>query len=213
MEQPTTLHWHSATHDYSAMLEADLFGGWTLITSSGAHAGGAGRVRRKQFASFAEGEAALRRLRKRHRHGGDALCGGAFSALASLDPHGRDARAATANALARVFERWGLSVTEQAGLLRVGGKDMERYLDGHPLADDAGLLARVADVMAIHKVLRLRFADDTAGMRAWLRRPCASLEQDTPLARMLAIPDGLAGVRQGMERAADTARGCRASAA
>lgn len=201
-----TFHWHSPTHDYSAMLEADLFGGWTLVTSSGAHQGGVGRLRRKQFASYAEGVAALRRLRRRHRLGGDALCGGTFTAIANLDPRGTDHRAASANAVARVFAGWGLAVAEQAALLGIGIKDMERYLDGLPLANDAALLGRVADILAIHKVLRLRYGGDATRSRAWLREPCVVLGGRAPLAWLLANPSGLAAARRDLEREADAAR-------
>ncbi len=201
-----TLHWHTATHDYSAMLTPDLFGDWVLITTSGARGGGAGRVHSKQVASYGNGMQALQALRQRYRRQGRQLCAATFSEISRFD--GPEAREAWASALRRVFENWALTVEEQAGLLGIGERALRRYLDGAPLENDASLLARAGHVLAINKALRLRLGRNAEAMRAWLNRPCQHLGQHSPLQVMHGSAAGLARLRAALEHAMDCSRGC-----
>lgn len=208
MEQPLTLRWQSAEHYYTAMLTPDLFGGWMLVTDSGSRTGRSGRVQRKPLPSYAKGLDAIQQLRHRRRREGYELCGGSFAGFERFDPHDPDLRGAETNALLRLFEVWGLGVAEQAALLGVDAKTLAGYLDGRPLADDPALLARANHLLAIHKVLRLRYANDREIIRAWLRQPCPRLGEHFPLYAMLDGPDGLAALRRRLEQEADAFRGC-----
>jgi uncharacterized protein (DUF2384 family) len=208
MEQPITLRWKSEERYCSAMLTPDLFGGWTLVTSSGARDGRGGRAHEKPVDSYQKGLENLRQLRHRRRHEGYELCGGGFAEFDGLDPHGGDLRAAESNALLRVFELWQLAPDEQANLLRVDARALNGYLDGRPLADDAELLARVGHVLAVHKVLRLRYGERPDFIREWLRLPNVGLDGRRPLDMMLGSPDGLADLRLHLDREKSALRTC-----
>lgn len=205
-----TLHWHAPNRDYTAILAPDLFGDWMLITTSGSREGGAGRVRRAPVASHAEGVDALRRLRHRLRRAGYDLCGSAFTELPSLDPKDAEARAARTEALGRIFDLWDVDLPERAALLGVDARHMAPYLEGRPLPDDPRLLARSGHLLAIQKVLRLSYGRDVETLRAWLRRPCGRLGENSPLDVMRRSDADLAWLRQHLEREADMARACGA---
>lgn len=204
-----TLHWHTETHDYSALLTPDLFGEWTLITTSGSRLGGSGRMHRKHVESYGKGMQALRALRQRYRRQGRQLCAAAFSEIHRFD--GPEARDAWADALGRVSLNWALTRAEQARLLGIDERTLNRYLGRAALPDDAAFIARVGHVLAIHKALRLRLGQDVEAVRAWLRRPSTSLDQRIPLDVMCRSDSALAGLRAALEHAMDTARCCRRS--
>jgi hypothetical protein len=194
MEQPMTLHWHSPTRDYSAMLTADLFGGWMLITTSGSRQGGTGSLRRKALSSYDEGLKALRALRHRHRREGREVCGTSFFELPRYDSAAPESRAALVAALTRVFELWGLSEAEAAALLGIEAGRLARYLEGTPLPADASWFVRAGHVLAINKALRLRLGTRAGAVQAWLRSPCAQTGDLAPLAAMSAGEIGRAHV-------------------
>lgn len=208
MEQPITLRWKSEERYCSAMLTPDLFGGWVLVTSSGAREGRGGRVHQKPVENYETGLENLRQLRHRRRHEGYDLCDGGFAEFERFDPHGRDLRAAESNALQRVFEVWQLSPAEEAALLGIDVRTLNGYLDGRPLADNPALLARVGHLLAIHKVLRLRYGERPDFIREWLRLPNVRLDGNRPLAMMLAGPDGLAEMRRHLDVETGKLRTC-----
>ena len=208
MEQPLTFRWRSTEAYYTAMLTPDLFGGWTLVTASGARAGKAGRVQQKPLPNYEKGLDAIRQLRHRRRREGYELCGTGFAEFQCLDPRSADLRSAETQALLRLFDVWQLSREEQTTLLGIDARALESYLDGRPLADDAVLLGRVAHLLAINKVLRLRYGDQPDFLPEWIRLPNAKLAGHRPLDIMLASREGLVAMRRHLDREACKFRTC-----
>lgn len=208
MTQPISLRWQSASRYHTAVLAPDLFGEWVLMTTSGDSEQGAGRIRQRTLQDYAEGVEAIRRLRHKRRVEGFECHEAAFSALDHLEAHHAEVRAAGALALVRLFRDWAVDATTQAALLGLDGQGLERLLDGAALADEPNLLARARHLLAINKVLRLRFAGDVEVLRDWLRQPCHALGETTPLAAMQMSLDSLASLRTRLGEASDHARGC-----
>lgn len=208
MEQPLTFRWQTAENYYTAILTPDLFGGWMLVTASGARVGKAGRVHQKVLPSYEKGLDEIRQLRRRRRREGYELCGAGFAEFQSYDPHGADLRSAETLALLRLFESWQLSREEQAGLLGIDARALDGYLDGRPLADDAVLLGRVAHLLAINKVLRLRYGQRPGFPREWIRSPSERLAGRRPLDLMLESREGLAALRRHLDEEAGKFRTC-----
>lgn len=208
MEQPLTYRWQNADNYYTAMLTPDLFGGWTLVTATGSRAGKAGRVQQKVLPNYEQGLEAIRQLRHRRRKEGYELCGTGFAEFQRFDPRSTDLRSAETHALLRLFDAWQLEREEQAGLLGIDARTLDGYLDGRPLANDAVLLDRVGHLLAIHKVLRLRYGERPDFLAEWLRLPNARLEGRRPLDLMLASREGLAALRRHLDRQAVQFRGC-----
>ncbi len=208
MKQPLSLRWQSSSRYHTAILTPDLFGGWVLVTTSGSRVGRGGRMRQLPLRDYAQGLEALRRLRHQRRLEGYVCRGAAFSGLDHLDVHDADVRAAGALALLRVFRAWDVDEAEQATLLGLGQKALGSLLDGCVLADEPELLGRTRHLLAINKVLRLRFGNDADALRAWLRRPCPNLNGQAPLPAMLASLASLARLRDQLSHASDRARTC-----
>ena len=208
MEQPLTFRWQNADSYYTAMLTPDLFGGWTLVTASGAREGKAGRVQQKVLPNYEKGLDAIRQLRHRRRREGYELCGTGFAEFRRFDPHSSDLRTAETQALLRLFDAWQLSREEQAGLLGIDARTLDGYLDGRPLADDAVLLGRVAHLLAINKVLRLRYGERPDFLREWVRLPNVKLAGRRPLDLMMASREALAALRQHLDEQAGQFRVC-----
>jgi len=208
MEQPLTFRWQNAENYYTAMLTPDLFGGWTLVTASGARAGKAGRVQQKPLPNYEKGLDAISQLRHRRRREGYELCGTGFAEFQRFDPHSVDLRSAETLALLRLFGAWQLSREEQATLLGIDARSLDGYLDGRPLADDTVLLSRVANLLAINKVLRLRYGERPEFLHEWVRLPNVKLEGRRPLDVMMASREGLAAMRRHLDEEAGKFRGC-----
>jgi hypothetical protein len=208
MEQPLTYRWQNADNYYTAMLTPDLFGGWTLVTSSGARAGKSGRVSQKPLPSYEKGVDTLRQLRHRRRREGYELCGAGFAEFRRLDPRSTELRSAETQALLRLFDFWKLSREEQLTLLDIDARALEGYLDGRPLADDAVLLSRVANLLAINKVMRLRYGERPDFLQEWVRLPNTKLAGRRPLDVMMESREGLAAIRQYLDREAGKFRSC-----
>jgi hypothetical protein len=208
MEQPLTYRWQNAENYYTAMLTPDLFGGWTLVTASGARLGKAGRVHQKPLPSYEQGLDAIRQLRHRRRREGYELCGAAFAEFQRFDPRSVDLRSAETQALLRLFDAWQLTREEQSNLLGIDARSLDGYLDGRPLADDTVLLDRVANLLAIHKVLRLRYAEQPDFLQEWVRLPNVKLAGHRPLDLMMASREGLSAMRQHLDQEAGKFRVC-----
>lgn len=203
MDQPLTLHWQSAEAYYTALLTPDLFGGWVLIVASGKRDGRAGRVQHKPMATYAKGLDFIRKLRRRKRLEGYALCGTGFMELEDLDPHSPGNRSAETGALLRVFKHWRLAPDEAACLLAVSRPEIDEYLDGGILPDLQTVLDRAHHLLAVHKALRHLFAGDQRLARRWLGEANARFDGAPPLQVMLSGLDGLALVRSYLEHEAD----------
>ncbi len=202
-----SLRWQSSSRYHTAMLTPDLFGEWVLVTTSGSRVGKGGRLRQQPLRDYEQGLEALRRLRHRRRLEGYVCREAAFSSLDHLDVHDADVRAANTLSLLRIFRAWDVDEAEQAALLGLDLKALGSLLDGCTLADDPELLTRSRHLLAINKVLRLRFGHDAEALRTWLRRP-ANLNDPSPLAAMLASLVSLARLRDQLCQASDLARGC-----
>lgn len=207
MNEPLTLHWDSPERHHSAMLMPDLFGGWVLVTTSGER-DRAGRMHRRQLQSYEEGMEALRQLRHRRRSEGCALRSASFTAFNALDGHAEEVRSAETDALLRLFATWGLSPEEQSALTGLDQRALGKLQDGHALRDDSDLLSRINHLLAINKVLRLRFGQDNALKQAWLQQPCSALGGRSPLDVMRSSSEALAALRLRLGEETDQARGC-----
>lgn len=212
MEQPLTYRWQNAENYYTAMLTPDLFGGWTLVTSSGNRMGKSGRVHEKPLSSYEKGLDAIRQLRHRRRREGYELCGAGFAEFSRFDPRSVDLRSAETQALLRLFDAWDVSREEQGGLLAIEARTLDGYLDGRPLADDAVLLGRVANLLAINKVLRLRYGEQPDFLREWLRLPNPKLDGQRPLDLMMRSREGLLALRRHLDQEAGKFRVCKKAA-
>lgn len=211
MEQPLTYRWQNAENYYTAMLTPDLFGGWTLVTASGARTGKTGRVHQKPLPDYEKGLDAIRQLRHRRRKEGYELCGAAFAEFKRFDPRSVDLRSAETQALLRLFDAWQLNRDEQAALLDIDARSLDGYLDGRPLADDSVLLGRVAHLLAINKVLRLRYGAQPDFLQEWVRLPNAKLDGRRPLDVMMASREGLVALRRHLDQEAGKFRVCSKS--
>ena len=91
--------------------------------------------------------------------------------VAAADLHGNDARSRLARMVTKLFERWGLSLPEQAGLLGLSVSNrasIARYRAGEPLADSRDLLDRVGCLLGIHKTLRIMFPQNRELAYRWM---------------------------------------------
>ena len=203
MEQPITLHWQSKDAYYTAVLTPDLFGSWVLITAGGKRDARAGRVQHKPVSSYDNGLQTLNDLRKKRRKEGFTLCATGFMELNDFDPHSLASRNAETNAVLRAFRNLSIPIEQQAVLLDVPMAAIDAYQDGHVIADDWLLLARVRLIMAIHKALHLLFAGAPQRAKEWMRTPHPRFDQAQPLDLMLSSLDGLKIVRRYLEGEVD----------
>lgn len=208
MEQPLTYRWQNADNYFTAMLTPDLFGSWTLVTSSGSRVGKSGRVQQKVLASYEKGLDAIFQLRHRRRQEGYELCTTGYAEFQRFDPRSVDIRTAKTQAVLRLFDAWQLTRDEQACLLGIDIRSLEGYLDGRPLANDSVLLSRVANLLAINKVLRLRYGECPDFRREWLRLPNARMEGRSPLDIMMESRAGLVDLRKHLDQQAGQFRAC-----
>lgn len=208
MKSPLTLRWNSASRYHTAMLTPDLFGGWVLVTTSGSHGKGAGRVRQQPLEDYQQGVEAIRRLRHRRRLEGCDFTEAGFTPLPQLDPHDTDLRGAESDALARLFLSWNATEAEQAALLGLSARQLAELKDGIPLPESPETLTRAGHLLAINKSLRLRFGADVEAARTWLRLERKELGGRTPLTAMLESLADLALIRRHLARESDLARGC-----
>lgn len=211
MEQPITLHWQTSERFHTAFLTPDLFGGWVLVTSSGALTGRGGRIHQKPLATYDQGLTAIQQMRQRRRREGYVLSQAGFTEILPLPPQGFELRSAETEALHRLFEIWALTANEQQTLLGIDHGEHEHFLDGVPFAAESLPLLRAGHLLAIHKVLRLRLGGETRLIRAWLRRPSASLDGQTPVERMSLSLEALADLRHHLGYESDMNRSAQCS--
>jgi Antitoxin Xre/MbcA/ParS C-terminal toxin-binding domain/Antitoxin Xre-like helix-turn-helix domain len=113
-----------------------------------------------------------------------------------------EARGRLARMVVRLFEHWGLSLPEQAGLLGLSISNrasIARYRAGAPLADSRDLLDRVSCLLGIHKTLRILFPHNRDLAYRWMSSFNRRLQQrpvDLVLHRGF---EGLIAVRRYLE--------------
>lgn len=95
-----------------------------------------------------------------------------------------EARRAIVDAIFALFDRWHLHEINQAQLLGLSSiSDMKQY--EFP-ADDAVVLTRMGDLLAIDRALLKYFPYQPTARDLWITIPKDSLGGDTPLAIMLS---------------------------
>lgn len=97
-------------------------------------------------------------------------------------------RAALARVVCGLFDHWGLTQREAAGLLGLSTANrstLAGYRRGKPLAPNRDLLDRVGHLLGIHKSLRILFPHDRALAYAWPKTPNTRLDGATPVEHML----------------------------
>ena len=93
---------------------------------------------------------------------------------ATVDLRTTESRSALAKIVTRLFDRWELTLAEQAGLLGLSTTNrasIARYRAGEPLADSRDLLDRVSCLLGIHKVLRILFPHNRELVYRWMSAP------------------------------------------
>ena len=103
---------------------------------------------------------------------------------AAVNPRSREGRAALAGMIVRLFELWGLNPQEQTALLGLAGGSrmtLARYRKGEPLADNRDLLDRAANLLGIHRSLRILFPKNRSLAYKWPTTPNRAFEGRTPV--------------------------------
>lgn len=115
-----------------------------------------------------------------------ALKGNAAKAKTAVkkDPRSREGRIALAKMVINLFDLWQLSTQEQMVLLGFSeGSRMTltRYRKGDPLADNRDLLDRVANLLAIHRSLRILFPHNREIIYRWMTAGNKAFEGKSPV--------------------------------
>ena len=101
-----------------------------------------------------------------------------------INPRTRDGRVSLAKMIMKLFDLWGLSPKEQMGLLGLSeGSTMSltRYRKGDPLADNRDILDRVANLLSIHRSLRILFPQNRELVYKWPTTPNRAFEGLSPV--------------------------------
>jgi Protein of unknown function (DUF2384) len=109
--------------------------------------------------------------------------------------HDRDSRQRLAGMLARLFDHWQLSSSEQAGLLGLSPNNrstLARYRRGEPLADSRDLIERAGHLLGIHQSLRILFPHDRDLAYRWMSVPNRRFEGRRPVD--VAVEHGFEGL-------------------
>jgi len=102
----------------------------------------------------------------------------------TVNPRSREGRVALAGMVIRLFELWGLSSQDQMALLGLAeGSRMTlaRYRKGEPLADNRDLLDRAANLLSIHRALRILFPKNRDLAYRWPTTPNRAFEGRAPV--------------------------------
>lgn len=117
------------------------------------------------------------------------------SAMSALDPRAREGRVSLAKMVTKLFDLWQLSTEDQVALLGLAeGSRMSltRYRKGEPLADNRDLLDRVANLLAIHRSLRILFPQNRDLAYKWPTTPNRVFEGLSPV--QIVRRDGFLGL-------------------
>ncbi len=93
-------------------------------------------------------------------------------------------RAALAKMVTKLFDLWNLHVEEQMALLGLSEnsrRSLAQYRKGNPLADRRDLLDRVANLLAIHRSLRILFPRNGELIYKWLKIPNRTFGGSSPV--------------------------------
>ncbi len=100
------------------------------------------------------------------------------------NPRSREGRVAFAKMVSRLFALWNLSTKDQMALLGLSeGSRMSltRYRKGAPLADNRDLLDRVANLLSVHRSLRILFPQNRDLVYKWPTTPNRFFEGRSPV--------------------------------
>jgi hypothetical protein len=101
-----------------------------------------------------------------------------------LDPHSRPGRIGLSKMIIALFGHWQLGARDQMALLGLseGSRTtLMRYKRGEPLADQRDLLDRVADLLAIHRSLRILFPENRDLAYRWPTMENKVFENKSPV--------------------------------
>lgn len=101
-----------------------------------------------------------------------------------IDPRSREGRISLAKMVMRLFDLWGLSTQDQMGLLGLSeGSRMSltRYRKGEPLSDNRDLCDRVANLLSIHRSLRILFPQNRNIAYKWPTTPNRAFDGLSPV--------------------------------
>lgn len=101
-----------------------------------------------------------------------------------VDPRSKEGRAALARMVMRLFELWRLPAHDQTALLGMAETSrmtLSRYRRGEPLANQRDLLDRAANLLAVHRSLRILFPANRELAYAWPRTPNREFDGLSPV--------------------------------
>jgi hypothetical protein len=103
---------------------------------------------------------------------------------AEVNPKTREGRIALAKMVTKLFDLWRLGTQEQMALLGLSeGSRMSltRYRKGEPLADSRDLMDRVANLLSIHRSLRILFPQNRDLVYRWPTTANRAFDGQTPV--------------------------------
>ena len=106
------------------------------------------------------------------------------SRTTDVNPKTREGRAALAKMITKLFDHWKVSTQEQMALLGLSeGSRMSltRYRKGAPLADSRDLMDRAANLLSIHRSLRILFPQNRDIVYKWPTTPNRAFDGQTPV--------------------------------
>lgn len=102
-----------------------------------------------------------------------------------IDPRGKAGRIVLARMILKLFDLWGLNTRDRAALLGLSessGTSFVRYRKGScPLPNRCDLLDRVANILSIHRSLRVLFPKNRALVYRWPTTPNRAFNGQTPV--------------------------------
>lgn len=99
-------------------------------------------------------------------------------------PKTREGRAALSKMITALFSHWSLSTQDQIAMLGLSeGSRMSltRYRKGEPLADNRDLMDRVANLLSIHRSLRILFPKNRELVYLWPTTRNRNFEGKSPV--------------------------------
>lgn len=102
----------------------------------------------------------------------------------SVDPGSKAGRIALARMIMKLFDLWGLNARDQAALLGLSessGTTLARYRKSGSLTDRRDLLDRVANLLSIHRSLRILFPKNREIGYRWPTTPNLAFNGQTPV--------------------------------
>ena len=110
-------------------------------------------------------------------------------------------RKVLAKRIVGVFRSWKLSTNEQSMILGLPANDrstINRYANGHPVAQNHDLLWRIGNILAIFRLLRSSEIDRPDRADKWITTPNPCLSGARPV-DLMKNPDGVDAIRGWLE--------------